>query len=395
MQGRIYALLTLLLLWPLLVTAGEWSGYISAESRYFPQAPLDPAQAGSGGSLAAQPEYYREWDQGRQSLTITPFARWDQNDSARSHVDVRELLWLKAADSWELRAGIGKVFWGVTESQHLVDIINQTDFVESPDGEEKLGQPMLNLSLIRDWGTLDLFVLPGFRERSFPGRRGRLRPIPYVDTSEPVYTSAKKQGHVDAAARWSHYIGDWDFGLSYFRGTTREPFYRYLPTRNVLLPVYDVIDQIGIDIQATLGFWLWKLEAIRRWGQVEPFNAVTAGFEYTLAGLFDTSADLGVIMEYLYDRRGQWRFTPTPFANDLMLGLRLTPNDEQSTEFLLGIIVDLDEGSRLITLESSRRLGDSWKLTLEGQAFAKLSSNDILYGFRRDNYARMELAWYF
>ncbi len=104
-------------------------------------------------SLAAQPEYYRAWDDGRQNFTFVPFLRWDQSDSERSHVDIRELTWLRAADNWELRVGIRKLFWGVTESQHLVDIINQTDLVEAPDGEEKLGQPMLNLALIRDWGT--------------------------------------------------------------------------------------------------------------------------------------------------------------------------------------------------------------------------------------------------
>jgi len=54
-------------------------------------------------------------------------------------------------------------FWGVTEFQHLVDIINQTDLVENIDTEDKLGQPMINLALINDWGTVDLFIMPYFR----------------------------------------------------------------------------------------------------------------------------------------------------------------------------------------------------------------------------------------
>ncbi|HHH47651.1 MAG TPA: hypothetical protein ENK51_01995, partial [Gammaproteobacteria bacterium] len=133
------------LLLPAAAHAGEWSGYVSGEYRYFPDAPGDPRQHGNNLSFSAQPEYYHEWDSGRQSLTVVPFARWDQGDSRRSHADIRELNWLKASDNWELRAGIGKVFWGVTESQHLVDIINQTDFVENLDGEDKLGQPMIQL----------------------------------------------------------------------------------------------------------------------------------------------------------------------------------------------------------------------------------------------------------
>ncbi|NIP75689.1 MAG: hypothetical protein GTN90_06820, partial [Xanthomonadales bacterium] len=99
----------------------------------------------------------------------------DATQSGRSHADLREANWLRIGDGWDLVAGIDKVFWGVTESRHLVDIVNQDDRVEDIDGEDKLGQPMLNLNLLRDWGTVSLFVLPGFRERAFPDRGDRLR----------------------------------------------------------------------------------------------------------------------------------------------------------------------------------------------------------------------------
>ena len=59
---------------------------------------------------------------------------------------------------------------GVTESRHLVDVLNQVDGVEDIDEEDRLGQPMINISTQRDWGSVDLFVLPGFRERTFAGQ---------------------------------------------------------------------------------------------------------------------------------------------------------------------------------------------------------------------------------
>ena len=125
---------------------------------------------------------------------------------------------------------MGKVFWGVTEAVHLVDIVNQTDLVESLDGEEKLGQPMIDLSLIRDWGVVDLFVLPWFRERTFPSEDGRPRFAIPIDTHDPIYESSAEQHHVDFAARWSNSIGEWDIGLSYFYGTSREPRFVILPS---------------------------------------------------------------------------------------------------------------------------------------------------------------------
>ncbi|NOX91394.1 MAG: hypothetical protein GXP18_02760 [Gammaproteobacteria bacterium] len=376
--------------------AGEWSGYVSGEFRAFANSPADARQHDNNLSFSAQPEYYTDWDNGKQSFTVVPFVRWDENDNERSHADIRELTWLKAADDWELRAGIRKVFWGVTESQHLVDIINQTDLVEATDGEEKLGQPMINLALIRDWGTLDLFVLPGFRERTFPGEKGRLRFSPRIDTDQAMYESGDKGQHIDYAARWAHYLGDWDIGLSYFNGTSRDP--RFIPGsdnkgQDVFIPFYDLIEQWGLDLQATLGDWLWKFEAINRSGQGKSYTALTTGFEYTVVGIAGSSADLGMISEILYDERGDEALTP--FADDILLAGRLTLNDEQSTEFLLGMIFDSDDAARLLSLESSRRLGANWKITLEGQAFINITNTELLSGVRRDSYLQLELARYF
>jgi len=384
--------------------AGEWSGYVSSEFRAFANSPADARQHGNNFSLSAQPEYYTDWDNGQQSFTFVPFLRWDENDDKRSHADIRELTWLKAANDWELRAGIRKVFWGVTESQHLVDIINQTDLVEATDGEEKLGQPMVNFALIRDWGTLDLFVLPGFRERTFPGEKGRLRFSPRIDTSQAIYESSDKEKHFDYAARWAHYLGDWDFGLSYFNGTSREPRFTFgqdSKGQPVLVPIYELIEQWGLDLQATLGDWLWKLEAINRsgqgdrFGQNKSYTALTAGFEYTFVGIAGSNADLGMISEILYDERGNTALTP--FADDILLAGRLTLNDEQSTEFLLGMIFDSDDAARLLTLESSRRFGDNWKITLEGQAFINIpdTNTELLAGVRKDSYLQLEIARYF
>ncbi len=197
------------------------SGSISAELRLFSDDPLYPVdQHDNTASLALQPEFYMSWNDRKSSLTFVPFVRLGDKDDERNHADVRELMWINAMGDWELGLGVGKVFWGVTESLHLVDVINQIDLVESPDGEEKLGQPMLNLSRFTDWGTWDLFVLPLFRERTFPGVKGRLRGPLVVDTEQDAtYESDDRDEHLDWAIRWSHYIGDWDIGLSHFELT--------------------------------------------------------------------------------------------------------------------------------------------------------------------------------
>lgn len=375
---------------------GEWSGKVAAELRIFPEQAITDQQKNLYPSLAIQPEYYQSWDEGNQSFTMVPFLRLDPYDSERNHADIRELTWLKSAEQWELRVGIRKLFWGVTESQHLVNMINQTDAVEDLDGDEKLGQPMVNASIFGELGTFDLFVLPYFRERTFASWQGRPHAPFAVDEAQTRYESAAGKHHVDWAARWAHSIETWDIGVSHFSGTGREPLLQLGNRANgevVLIPYYVQIQQSGLDIQTTNDGWLLKAELISREQLGERYFAATGGFEYTVVGVYESDADLGIIAEYLFDDRG--KNATTPFADDLMLGLRLTMNDAQSTDFLLGSIVDPDSGAMAWKLEGSRRLEENWKISVEGRTYFAIPSEDRLYAWRRDSLLRVELARYF
>jgi len=370
---------------------GEWSGHMAAEYRVYTQPSLDPQQQHNHNlSLATELEYYHSWNGDKDSLLLTSFYRWDEHDNERSHFDIRELIWTHAAYDWELKLGIGKVFWGVAESQHLVDIINQSDSVENIDGEDKLGQPMANLTLIKDWGVIDLFILPGFRERTFAGIDGRSRAIPIIN-QHPKYESGAKDKHIDFALRWAQTIDDWDVGISHFYGTSREP--RLVFNGRNFTPYYDLIHQTGLDVQATLDDWLWKFEVIHRSGQGETFNAFTGGFEYTFVGVFESSADFGFIAEYLYDDRKDSSLVI--FDNDLFLGGRLALNDAQSSEMLFGVISDVKTSAQAYSIEASRRFGDSWVLSLEGRFITNVADFEPLATIHHDDVIQLELTRHF
>lgn len=373
--------------------AAEWSGYSALEYRYFPHQTFNEGVGEHDISAVFAPEFYHEWDDGRQSIIVAPFLRVDSEDAERTHADIREARWLIAEDEWEVRLGVGKVYWGVTESQHLVDVINQTDLVENTDTEDKLGQPMINLSFFKDWGTFDLFVLPYFRERTFVGKQGRLRSQLVVDTDNARYESGAKQHHLDVAMRWSQSIGNWDVALSHFYGTNREPVLQLNSTATALTPYYEVMNQTGLELQNTTDSWLWKLEVIRRDTSSETFTALTGGFEYTFYGVFESNYDVGLISEYLFDDRNDELITP--FENDVMIGSRITWNDEQSTELLVGLVQDLDSSDAAWNIEASRRFGNNWTLSLEGRIFKSDQAQSSLYQIRRDDYIQLELARYF
>lgn len=382
---------------PLNTSGAELSGNIGLEMRYFPQSPLsDDQHKGGNLSMFSRFEIYQDWDDGSQSVTFVPFFRADQNDSNRTHIDINELYWQKLYKSLVLGIGINKVFWGVTESQHLVDIINQTDAVENPDMEDKLGQPMLNLSVSKDWSNIDLYVLPYFRERTFPGRRGRLRLQTIIDVDNPAYESSLEQRHMDLALRWFQTHGEVDIGLSHFYGTTREP--ELIPVFDSsgalkLVPYYAIINQTAIDFQWTHQSWLWKLEAFHRSGQGKPFSAMVGGFEYTFTGLGGSVVDMGLLLEYLYDERGN--LAPSGFEDDLFTGLRFGFNDAAGSELLVGAIFDMDTEAKVYSLEFSRRYRDNWKINLEMRAFSRIPSSDILWNLSRDDFFQLEIAYYF
>ncbi len=375
------------------LAAGPWSGSFSTQWRGYSHAG-DGAGDTDYTSVAVEPDYSTQWLDRRLLFTFEGFARGGSRDSGSNHADLRVFSLNYAADAWELRAGMRKVFWGVTESQHLVDIVNQTDLVEGMDGEEKLGQPMLDLALIGEWGTLDMYVLPYFRPRTYPAADGRpFLGLP-VDTDHPLYESADGDRHVDYAARWYKSIAAWDLGLSYFAGTAREP--RLLPqvdaTGASLRPYYYQMRQSALDAQATYGSWLWKLEAVYRQTDEPAYGAATAGLEYTFADIAGSGVDLGVVLEYLYDERGSQ--SAAMFADDTMLGLRLALNDTAGSEALLGVIYDNGGDGHTLSLEASRRVGDHWKISLQGLAFASSAADAPLYALRDEDQLQLDLAYH-
>jgi hypothetical protein len=388
---------------------GELAGEVSVQLRAFAEEGT-LGQAHTQPSTAATLEGWREWNDGASLLTFELFGRLDGRDRRRTHGDVREAYLTHLGEDWTLHLGVKRVFWGTTEAKHLVDVVNQVDFVEDLDEETRLGQPMAQLELRRVPGTLELFLLPGFRQRSFPGPDGRLGGPVIVD-GDSRFTASQGILHTDWAVRWSGRAGGLDLGLAHFDGTSREPEFEVLgpvvrgePIR--LRPVYPLVTQSSVDAQYVTGDWALKLEAFHRRGEGDDSRAFVAGFERTLVGAFGTRADLGVLAEYLYDGRGD-RAPLLAFERDVFVGLRVALNDFAGTRLLAGLIHDHRTGERLWVAEGRRRLGDAWELSADLRAVSGVGTTEpgdlgALLDPRRklgliagDSYLQLELRRFF
>ena len=369
---------------------------LSLSGQFFPNIKSSSADVRQQFLTGLEAEFTSDFDSDHLIGTFLPYGRIASSGGEMNHADIRELNLLYTANDWEGVAGISRVFWGVTESGHLVDIINQTDQLEGFDGEDKLGQPMVRASRLFDQDVLDLYVLPGFRERAFlPSDQPLALPFP-IEEDKGLYGARNGQQHVDLAARFSGYRGLVDYGLSWFSGTSRDPEFIVQPN-GTFRPRYPLINQWGLDVQLTLDSWLWKLEAIHRAFETEAltsdFNASIGGAEYTIYELADSLFDLGLLAEWHFDSRDDR--TTVPLQNDLFIGMRASFNDTQSSEFLAGVFSDLDDSSSSFRLEASRRVLDDARITLEAQTFLDVDPDNAISYLQDSDFIVLSLQLFF
>lgn len=371
---------------------------LGAEYQYFPHNNEQLLDSYDGDSTAyLRVKYDDNYYDGAVKLLIDGTATYDQRDDHRTRNDFNSLAIGYFADNVDITVGMKTEFWGVTESRHLVDIINQTVVADDIDEESKLGQPMIKAQIHQDWGNVQLYLLPTFRERIYPDDTARLRPGLAIDDDLAQYESSDKKQHRDYAIRYANTFDIWDLGVSYFRGTGRNPI--LMPAFNnqnqlVLAPYYEQIEQSSIDLQMTSNSWLLKLEAINHSSELQKnYIATVSGFEYTQVGIFNTAMDLGYMVEYLYDERD--KKADTPFADDAFLGLRLIANDVAQSTYLLGAYIDRETYSKAFRFEMKTRLRDGLTLSVEGQSFSHQPTDDLLYNFRNDDYVKIGLQLFF
>ncbi|MEL6391022.1 MAG: hypothetical protein AAFQ02_12765 [Bacteroidota bacterium] len=365
---------------------------VEGEFRSFLQDPLFDGQESQFPSIAFRPSYYLEWRDGYESINFDGFFRLDR-DPSRTHWDVRELYYQSVRGKWDFSFGLKKVFWGVIETNHLVDIINQTDQVESFDGEQKLGQPMAQVTLTTDnAGTFSVFYMPYQRRRTFAGEKGRLRFGTVIAEDELTYESSAEEWRQDLALRWSHYVGVSDIGVSYFYGTGREPLFAFTADGSINA-FYPVIHQAGLDLQITQNAFLWKLESIYRHADIQDFLALSAGLEYTFSNINGKGLDIGALAEYHYDGRDELALTA--LESDVFVGSRVAFNDPNDTSILGGTIFDLDNGSKVYSIEASRRFGSLWTFNIEGRFLSSIAEDElILSNFRNDSFLKLSVVTY-
>jgi hypothetical protein len=126
----------------------------------------------------------------------------------------------------------------------------------------------------------------------------------------------------------------------------------------------------------------------------ETFAAAVGGVEYTFFGVGASSADVGLLFEYLYDDRSPLA-PPTPFDDDIFVGARLGLNDASDTSLLAGAAIDRITHARFLNIEAERRFGENLTVAMRLRAFSSEDDPNGLDPVAQDDYLQLAGNWYF
>ena len=312
--------------------------------------------------------------------------RSSDQDPGKELADFRQLYFTFDLGGSELSLGAKQVFWGVTESKNVVDVINQRDIVGGQSAEYKLGTPAVSVLSYYGDAEVEYWYMPKSRQQtnySENSREGFGAPIGAVTFSN----KSEKYGG-DHAVRLFYSSGNFDFAISSFEGLARSPI--STPNGGVIDQNYPYQSSTGLELQYTSDAALLKLEAIGGKQGLSEFEATTFGVETTAYGISDTNYDLGLILEAQLDNR------PQALSEEMLAYLlRLVANNSSDTEIVLAYLDDLLGEQSLVSLSGSHRLRNGLLIELEARKVNAANSLLPLYALERDDSVALNFKYFF
>ncbi|MDX2319793.1 MAG: hypothetical protein QNK26_04270 [Moritella sp.] len=352
-------------------------GSASLEQRLFLDTPAQPMFPVDNDypypvyhQISAALSPYVEASSARNNMVYTmhPFVRIDERDDKRTHIDFREFKAAVVTKKWQASIGFDQVYWGVMENHHLVDIVNQTDYLESPNGEDKLGQPMFKLGINLQGALLEAMLLVGYREPAVPTAGARFS---FGNDYSYEYAGWGGEYHPDVALRYSKSIKSIDVGVSYFGGHSRTPELRNQAVGDPIWYV-NLVDQMSIDIQADLNRLILKAEVLYKIIDDESTRAAVLGSEFKL--LQTQNLGINLLAEYSWDQHGEQAFDNS-FQNDIFAGVRVNLTGLNDSEILIGHNYDFDFNSQHGFVQAKVHVTKTLSVGLEGWWF-NISDDD-------------------
>ena len=362
----------------------EATGSLEITGSYFPKSEGESF----GTNITAEAKVVGYEDLSEIQLEYELIIRKSLNDGGMDIIEPRQLVLSKTFGEIDAYFGYRHTFWGVAESRNIVDLINQQDMAAGISPDNKLGAPSISFETYLGSGDFQYWYMPRFRERTFNEKDAH--PGFGLPVFPAEFAHSKGVEAIDQALRYGNSSGDVDFAFSLFDGTAREPFIVVDSAERGIVPFYERMRSVGLELQYTGESILYKLEGLTGAQGDENFNASVLGAEKTVYSILDTPWDMGLIVEYQYDDRVQ-----AQIERLFVSGVRLTSNNEFDTSLLILYTVDDDLSQSIFGLEASRRLRNGMTLGFNYLLYQSDEQQLPLYSLIDDSELSLTLGYYF
>ncbi len=396
-----------------------FNGEVELSGRYYPQAGFLPGQTSQGlapivgGSLGAR----KRFDSGS---AVFEFSGLYNAETGEGYADIPRGYYQYFGDGYDFLVGSNIVYWGVSESHHVVDSVNQRYTIDQTVDYISLGQPMLNFNLSLGLNsTLSVYGLVYFRDRDQPNAETRFRSPILMSNNDAVYEEGNGR-NLDFAARFrtSQNIlwGGVDFALSYFDGTNRAPSSmpnacltaggRFIgetacgnliignPQSVFFVPYYSKLRRYGVEFVYSNGDLQLTFEGALSNAIGETYYSAIGGAQYSFGGIGPNGDTLVVVGEYLYDDRSIIQ-PANIYDDDVFLGFAYSGNDVAGTNVRGGVYYDVKKDAQIYTVSYSRRINDAIRLEVAGFSVNAAGTNDPLTVAQDDGFVEVSLSYFF
>lgn len=317
------------------------------------------------------------------------FTNWDSTDDSRSYSNIRQANIYVNNNNFTFGLGVDTFFWGVSESINVVNVLNQSDIMESLDGKVKYGQTFVSINTRFSNGDFSFYYLPLFQEQSFPERPSYGLAI----SKNAVFEHDKKRGGI--AARGLFYFDRLEFALSYFKGTRRSALLaRHATEMAVLTPYYiQTVNYLVDGVYIAEDFTL-KFEAKTGLEQNAGFTTFNLGIEYPSYAFSKLVEEVIFIAEYAFDDRKL--SAETHGQNDIFLGGKFNfgYSEQGNVRFLYSY--DFDYRSQYAELSYEYRLNDYFRFKAKALKVLSAPERDQrLYALSGEEFINLSLHYAF
>jgi hypothetical protein len=337
--------------------------------------------------VKAEAKFNYKFDQLKFNSHI--FTNWNSADESRRYSDIREANISFRHNELTFGAGINTFFWGVSESINVVNVLNQSDMLESIDGKVKLGQTFVSVKTRIINNDVSFYYLPSFTEQDFPERPSY--GLPVYDGA--LYEDNKKRGGF--AARSLFYVDQLEFAVSYFNGTRRSPLLiKQASIPSHLIPYYLQTENLMFDGVYLAEDFTLKLEA--KMGREEHSGFITANFgiEYPSYAFSNYIEEIVFIAEYVFDDRGL--SSETHGQNDLFIGAKFDFGDNKSGRVRTLYSYDFDYRGQYAEISYQYRLNDYFRIQVKAMKVLTAEPNDRrLYALTGEEFVKFSLHYAF